>query len=454
MNNNAIKSMGIESISKAIELDGNDAYDDAFKLYVHGVGQLLVAIKYEKNNKSKDFMLTMVNGYITRAEMLKSNLNKKTNKKNSPSPIPGQNPNPSANPNPSPNPTVHVEPSSDDAALQNNINSTMIDANNLNVTWDDVAGLDKAKETIKEAVILPLRFPKLYTGSRKPWKGILLYGPPGTGKSFLAKAVASESKSTFFSVSSSDLISKYQGESERAVKILFDTARKHAPSVIFIDEIDSIAGNRTDGEQDSLRRVKTEFLVQMQGVNGSSDETKRLLVLGATNTPWTLDPAFRRRFEKRIFIPLPDINARSAMIGNFMKDTDHNINADEYVKLGKMTENYSGSDISVVLRDALMAPIRKCQGAKQFTITETGKWTPVVSYPSCSLCPSSTGGECGECGVQCVKLEDIPDPSLLEVPVVEFHDVVDSIKRNSSSVSNFELGMYADWTKKFGQDGC
>ncbi|NWX94607.1 VPS4A protein, partial [Nothoprocta ornata] len=135
-----------------------------------------------------------------------------------------------------------------------------------NVRWSDVAGLEGAKEALKEAVILPIKFPHLFTGKRTPWRGILLFGPPGTGKSYLAKAVATEANnSTFFSVSSSDLISKWLGESEKLVKNLFELARQHKPSIIFIDEVDSLCGSRTENESEAARRIKTEFLVQMQG---------------------------------------------------------------------------------------------------------------------------------------------------------------------------------------------
>src|SRR5271156_4489405 len=104
-----------------------------------------------------------------------------------------------------------------------------------NVKWDDVAGLEGAKESLKEAVILPIKFPHLFTGKRTPWRGILLYGPPGTGKSYLAKAVATEAQGTFFSISSSDLLSKWMGESEKLVKSLFQMARENKPAIIFID---------------------------------------------------------------------------------------------------------------------------------------------------------------------------------------------------------------------------
>lgn len=137
-----------------------------------------------------------------------------------------------------------------------------------NIQWADVAGLEGAKEALKEAVILPIKFPHLFTGNRKPWKGILLFGPPGTGKSYLAKAVATEANnSTFFSVSSSNLVSKWLGESEKLVKNLFEMARQHKPSIIFIDEIDSLCSTRSDNESESARRIKTEFLVQMQGLS-------------------------------------------------------------------------------------------------------------------------------------------------------------------------------------------
>lgn len=117
-----------------------------------------------------------------------------------------------------------------------------------NVKWEDVSGLENAKNALKEAVVLPIKFPEIFTGSRKPWKGILMYGPPGTGKTFLAKACATEAEGTFFSVSSSDLMSKYVGESEKLIKSLFNLAREKKPSIIFIDEIDSMCGNRSDGE--------------------------------------------------------------------------------------------------------------------------------------------------------------------------------------------------------------
>jgi vacuolar protein-sorting-associated protein 4 len=132
------------------------------------------------------------------------------------------------------------------------------------VQWDDVAGLETAKESLKESILLPIKFPHLFMGQRKlNRRGVLLYGPPGTGKSYLAKAIATEiNESKFFSVHWSDLLSRWQGESEESLKKLFETARKNSPSVIFIDELDFSCDSQ---ESDIFRRVKTEFFVQMQG---------------------------------------------------------------------------------------------------------------------------------------------------------------------------------------------
>ena len=161
-------------------------------------------------------------------------------------------------------------------------------------------------------------------------------------------------------------------------------ARKRKPAIVFIDEIDSLCGARGEGESESSRRIKTEFLVQMQGVGHSHDG---ILVLGATNTPWSLDPAMRRRFEKRIYIALPDAEARARMFNIHLGDMSNTLKDTDFDSLGELSEGYSGSDISVVVREALMEPVRECQRARFFTVTNDSMLAPVNKYPPCSRCP-------------------------------------------------------------------
>lgn len=203
-------------------------------------------------------------GYLERAEKLKAHLAEKKKK-------PVKAPNGGGSKGPSDGGKSDEDDEDGDGAnkekkkLMSQLEGAIV-MEKPNVKWSDVAGLEGAKEALKEAVILPIKFPHLFTGKRKPWKGILLFGPPGTGKSYLAKAVATEANnSTFFSVSSSNLVSKWLGESEKLVKNLFEMAREHKPSIIFIDEVDSLCGSRSENESESARRIKTEFLVQMQG---------------------------------------------------------------------------------------------------------------------------------------------------------------------------------------------
>ncbi|KZV26102.1 hypothetical protein F511_06028 [Dorcoceras hygrometricum] len=231
------------------------------------------------------------------------------------------------------------------------------------VRWDDVAGLSEAKRLLEEAVVLPLWMPEYFQGIRRPWKGVLMFGPPGTGKTLLAKAVATECGTTFFNVSSATLASKWRGESERMVRCLFDLARAYAPSTIFIDEIDSLCNARgASGEHESSRRVKSELLVQVDGVNASStneDGTRKIvMVLAATNFPWDIDEALRRRLEKRIYIPLPNFESRKALIHINLKTVEvaADVDIDE---VARKTEGYSGDDLTNVCRDASLNGMRR-----------------------------------------------------------------------------------------------
>ena len=217
------------------------------------------------------------------------------------------------------------------------------------VTWDDVAGLDIAKTALKEAVVYPFLRPDLFKGLREPARGMLLFGPPGTGKTMLARAVATMSKSTFFSISASSLTSKFLGESEKLVRALFAMAKALAPSIIFVDEIDSLLSSRSgSGEHEATRRIKTEFLIQWSDLqkaaagreerDNSLGDAMRVLVLAATNMPWAIDEAARRRFVRRQYIPLPEAHVRKEQLHRLMERQKNSLKDSDYEVLVHLTD--------------------------------------------------------------------------------------------------------------------
>eukprot|EP00752_Nemacystus_decipiens_P008068 g7212.t1 len=332
----------------------------------------------------------------------------------------------------------------------------------VSVTWDQIADLKDAKQLLQEAVVLPLWMPDYFKGIRRPWKGVLMFGPPGTGKTMLAKAVAAECKTTFFNVSASTLGSKYRGESEKMVRVLFEMARYYAPSTIFFDEIDSLAGSRgSEGEHEASRRVKTELMVQMDGVTGGggggagdgapSEEqqgseagggcgsgagidggadgaggegggasSKTVIVLAATNTPWALDEALRRRLEKRIYIPLPTEVGRKELfrinLGDVEVDDDVDLDT-----LANLTDGYSGADVAIVCRDAAMMSVRRVmKGA-----LERGLSGPEIQK----------------------HVMEMKDELAAAVTMEDFRS---SLRKVSKSVGQSDLDKYDEWMKEFG----
>ncbi len=248
----------------------------------------------------------------------------------------------------------------DSKRLQDMITDTII-SERPDITMEEVAGLDDAKQAIYDAIVAPMKHPELFKGkARQPWRGILFYGPAGCGKTLIAKAVASEINATFFNVSAANIVSKWLGESERLVLKLFEIARKNEPAVVFIDELDSIGVARSGDDVGGERRLKTQLLTELQGL--ASKEGERVTVIGATNLPWELDFALRSRFEKRIHVPLPDKTARDAIFRIHMEDVEISDDVD-FTELADLSEGYSGREISVVCREAAMEPIRDLQKA-------------------------------------------------------------------------------------------
>lgn len=278
-----------------------------------------------------------------------------------------------------------------------------------NVRWDDIAGLEHAKKCVTEMVIWPLLRPDIFKGCRSPGKGLLLFGPPGTGKTMIGKAIAGEAKATFFYISASSLTSKWIGEGEKLVRALFGVASCRQPAVIFVDEIDSLLSQRkSDGEHESSRRLKTQFLIEMEGFDSGSEQ---ILLIGATNRPQELDEAARRRLTKRLYIPLPSSEARAWIIQNLLqKDGLFTLSEDDMSIICNLTEGYSGSDMKNLVKDATMGPLR----------------------------------EALKRGI------DITNLTKDDMRLVTLQDFKDALQEVRPSVSQNELGIYDNWNNQFG----
>jgi SpoVK/Ycf46/Vps4 family AAA+-type ATPase len=219
------------------------------------------------------------------------------------------------------------------------------------IAFNDVGGLDEIKDQIRRKIILPFQKPSLFQRfKKKVGGGILLYGPPGCGKTLLARATAGECKATFFSVAISDVLDMYIGESERKLHALFEQARQKTPSVLFIDELEALAGKREHSREGLTSKLVSQFLSEMDGF---ARNNQGVLVLGATNTPWAVDPAFRRpgRFDRVLFVPPPDQKAREIILGLLLEGRPVDDGLD-LAATAKATTGFSGADLQHVVETA------------------------------------------------------------------------------------------------------
>ncbi|CAF3933450.1 unnamed protein product [Rotaria sordida] len=422
---------GIQCVEKAVQYDQAHDYEAAEKEYLTAVEYFIHAGKYGvMSEHTKKMIRTKIETYLKRVEELKNILKNGPVKKKE---LADDN-------------TDRGNSKDDESGdperrrmMQKFEGAIVIDPQ---VTFTDVIGLEQAKEALKEAVILPIKFPQLFHGKRKPWAGILLYGPPGTGKSYLAKAVATECHSTFISVSSSDLLSKWLGDSEKSVKYLFEVAREKQPCIVFIDEIDALCGQRNDTESESSRRVKTEFLIQIHGVG---TDNSGVLILAATNIPWILDSAIRRRFEKRIYLPLPEMNERAGIFKCHLgSGIYHTIKDHEWIELAQKSENYSGADIAVVCREALLRPIRRLSSGTHFKRVPNSK----PDGPRQLWLPCSPGDP----DAVELTLDNIKPEELCEPPVT-MSDMLAALSTQKPTINEKDLIKFRKFTEEYGQEG-
>ncbi|MEM2032348.1 MAG: AAA family ATPase, partial [Candidatus Woesearchaeota archaeon] len=238
------------------------------------------------------------------------------------------------------------------------------------ITWNDVGGLDEVKQQLKEVVEWPLKHPEIFArlGVDAP-RGVLLYGPPGTGKTLLAKAIANEAKANFISIKGPELLSKWLGESERAIRKIFAKARQTSPSIVFIDEIDSIAPRRGSGIHSSVESVVNQLLTEIDGMQ----ELRGVIVMAATNRPDIVDPALLRpgRFDRLIYVPQPDYKTRLSILKVHTKTVP--LKDVDLEEIARITENYSGADLATLVKEAVVCALREDMNTSVITMAHFKK---------------------------------------------------------------------------------
>lgn len=266
----------------------------------------------------------------------------------------------------------------------------------------------------------------------------------------MAKALATEAKCTFFSASPADLVTKWQGDSEGRVKALFKKARKSPGSraIIFIDEIDCLFGNRSESKS-SERRIIDQFFTEMRGL-GPKQHSGHVLVIGATNYPEKLDPAFHSRFQDQVYIPLPNLKARIKMLKLHIGD-EHKLTDNEFMRLGEKLNGASGSDIKAYVDKVLREPMNEAQDARQF-IPDGDFMMPCEDYPNCSSCtpklsndPKDTNYDCDSCGAKRMTMEEVGcgKLKLRDVRIDDFEKVL--MQEPIATVPASELERYEEW---------
>jgi vacuolar protein-sorting-associated protein 4 len=375
--------------AEAIKLDSQGARGMAISNYQRAIESLVKLIQLYPDNKLNRVYQERMAAYKNRIKALEMN-------------------------NVTPEPVVDTKASPEEQkqSLARNDFDSMIMREKPNVSWEEVVGLDDAKDALRESIVYPAKRPDLFPLG---WpRGMLLYGPPGCGKTILAAATASEIDGYFINVDAASMMSKWLGEAEKNVSKLFTMARTMAekeglPVILFVDEVDSLLGNR-NSEVGGEIRVKNQFLTEMDGINGKGKDLK-LYVIGATNKPWSLDWPFLRRFTKRIYVSLPTLEARVNLFDLYTSP----LKKDDKVKsleLAKLADGHSASDIKDI-----------CQAAQLMVVND--------------LFHSEGHGDI-------VVGEEKPQPR--QITMVDFKEIV---SRRKPSVSMEMIRAYYKWSEQF-----
>jgi vacuolar protein-sorting-associated protein 4 len=305
------------------------------------------------------------------------------------------------------------------------------------VRFEHICGLGSVVQALRECLLLPRQYPVLFVRLRiKPARAMLLYGPPGTGKSMLARAVANEIDAAFFETSCAQLISRWVGESEKLMNTLFASAHKAAPSVLFLDEVDSIASSRDTGKTSSLadQRLTNQLLLEMDAAQQAQG---LVFVLAATNLPWQLDPAVLRRFGKRVYVGLPEFNARRQMFVDGLGETC-SLDAEEYDDLAQRTEGYSGSDIRHIVSEAVLVPLHRLLHSTSFSVRTKSGESEAAGDPEAGAVLELHNTTLQEV------LEQHSEDSVV-LPVLRFSEVLRCVEAYPRSVSTELAERYAGY---------
>lgn len=459
LNESMTKAIGL--INNAIRHEENNEYDMAIDQYKKGLAVFSLIAKNKQNGHIKETLVKYMTTYKQRAEELqeeltnpktqktKKSVTRKNNNNNSP-PISQSQQQQQPRKIVENNYDDDDDDDEDDEDGKNQYSNKRL-KNLPDVTFDDIVGLKEIKDLLIETTTLPYEMAHLFTGNRKPAQSILLYGPPGNGKTELARALAGTSGMNFYPISSSDIISKYVGESEKNIKELFDEVKMNTPCILFIDELDSVCTKRIDsasgGGGGGGTKALQQFLVQLDGI--CEKKLDGVLLLGATNLPWDLDSAMLRRFSHRIFVPMPSKEARRMIFEKYISKNEHSIESIELQYLSFVTDYYSASDIANVCRMAAMEPVKRVKLSDYFHHHKESD----VYYP-CNRRRRRPGMNeivyCSSSEANCIErsYSGFEDKSRLRAGPILYSDVVYALGHIKSSIDLEQLRKIEEWSLK------
>jgi vacuolar protein-sorting-associated protein 4 len=420
-------------IKKAVEAENAGRLSEALDNYTRGLKHYEAVMRLKDNDHIKKAIAGHVTLYCESAEAIKQRLASNDAGKQ-------DLPNPTNNGGGGGGTSLSLlhsdnqqQENDERRQMQDHLALTKMDGSECKVSWDDIVGLEHVKSLLQQTLILPIEIPQVFVGNCRPIKSILLYGPPGTGKTFLAKAMATNAGRNFYPVTSADLISKYVGDSEKQIKVLFETLKVNRPCILFMDELEALCCKR---EEVTHTKTVQQFLIQLDGIT-TGGSTDGIFFMGCTNVPWSLDIGMRRRLERRIYIPLPTEEERKEMIQFYLSKNANIITEAQFKDLASRTPYFSCSDIKTLAETACMKPTGMILNAEAFEVVNKTHLRPYdgpLPMKNVHLCPYA----------------EVADKSKIMVPEVTYKHVLSALKEIKCTISEEELHQYEEWTQQFG----